>query len=418
MNTRFSITRLLVIVVFYLNGAILQSQTIEKFYSISGVVKDKRTEKPVENVNVSAKGTNVGTVTNQDGEFVLKILEHLSVKEIEFSCIGYFNAQVAITKNMAPNQVFYIVPQIIELSQVEVFSWKNPRDLVEIAMEKISDNYSIKPTKLTGFYRETIQKKSIYINISEAVIQVYKTSYMSDVDQDRVQILKGRNLISNRKSDTLDVKFVGGPTIPVFMDIVKNRDILLSQENLNFYSFKMGETITINGKLQFVVIFEPRTISDFPLYYGTLYIDKENYAFTRAEFNVDMSDKEKVTRNMLKDKPLGLRFTPEHITSVVTYRQIENKTYLNYIRNEIKFKCVWKRKLFATNFTILNETVITDIEENNVTRIAPKDAFSTRKALSREAAAYYDEDFWGVYNIIEPTETLENAVNILKKKQK
>ena len=31
---------------------------------------------------------------------------------------------------------------------------------------------------------------------------------------------------------------------------------------------------------------------------------------------------------------------------------------------------------------------------------------------------FMDEDFWGAYNIIEPTESLESAVNKLKKQQK
>jgi hypothetical protein len=285
-------------------------------------------------------------------------------------------------------------------------------------MEKIEKNYSMKPNLLTGFYRETIQKRGNYIHISEAVIQVYKTSYSMNVDNDKVQILKGRKLISPNKKDTLDVKFLGGPNMPVVLDIVKNPDVLLSKEELDFYSFKMGETSTINDKLQYVVHFQPQRNLDYPLYVGTLYIDRDNFSFTRAEIIMDMSDKLKVVNSILREKPFGLRFTPEEVTYIVTYKQLNDKTYLNYINNVVKFKCDWKRKLFATNFTINNETVITDIEENNVTKIATKDAFSMRKSLRNEVSDYYDEDFWGAYNIIEPSESLENAVNRLKKQQK
>jgi hypothetical protein len=157
---------------------------------------------------------------------------------------------------------------------------------------------------------------------------------------------------------------------------------------------------------------------DFPLYVGALYIDRENFSFTRAEISMDMSDKLKVINTILKDKPYGLRFTPEEVTYIVTYKQLNDKTYLNYVNNVVKFKCDWKRKLFATTFTINNETVITDIEENSVTKIATKDAFSLKKSLRNEVNDYYDDDFWGAYNIIEPSESLENAVNRLKKQQK
>ena len=418
MKTISSKIVLLVTMTLFLSAAVTKSQNSETYYSISGVVKDKSTGKAVKYVNVSAKGTHVGTVTNEDGEFMLKIQKSLSVNEIELSCIGYFNAKAAVSKKIEQNQNFYIIPQSFQINEIEVFSWKNPCDLVELAMEKIEKNYSMSPNLLTGFYRETIQKKGNFIHISEAVIQVYKTSYMMNVDNDKVQILKGRKLISSKKNDTLDVKFIGGPNMPVVLDIVKNPDIVLSKEDLDFYSFKMGETTSINDKLQYVVHFQPQVNMSYPLYNGTLYIDRENFSISRAEFSIDMSDKSKVIDAILKDKPLGLRFTPEEVTYTVTYKQLNNKTYLNYINNVVKFKCDWKRKLFATYFVINNETVITDIEENNVSKIAAKDAFSTRKSLSYEVAAYFDEDFWGAYNIIEPSESLENAVNRLKKHQK
>jgi len=403
---------------FILCSSIVIAQETETYFSINGVVKDARSRKGIGGVNVSAKGTNIGTVTNEDGEFVIKLVEPVTVREIELSCVGYINVKFAISKDMDQNQTFLITPQSFLLSEIEIFSWKNPRDLVELAIGKVEQNYSARPNLMTGFYRETIQKRRNYIHISEAVIQVYKTPYRQNVDFDRSQVLKGRSLVSPKKSDTLDVKFLGGPNMPVFIDIVKNPDVIISKEVLPYYSYKMGETTTINDRLQFVVLFEPQASFEFPLYRGVLYIDQETFAFTRAEFSMDMGDRLKVTNAILKAKPIGLRFTPEEVAYIVTYKQNNNKTYLNYIRNEVKFKCDWRRRLFATNYTIVNETVITDNEEENINRIASRDAFSMRKSLSAEVDSYYDEDFWGAYNIIEPTESLENAVGRLKRLQR
>ena len=401
-----------------LYSSIVTAQETENYFSVSGIVKDARSRRSVGGVNVSAKGTNIGTVTNEDGEFVLKLIEPLTVREIEFSCVGFINTTIPISKEMEQNQTFFITPQAFTLSEVEVFSWRNPRDLVELAIDKVEQNYSLKPNLLTGFYRETIQKRRNFIHISEAVIQVYKTPYRQNADFDRSQVLKGRSLVSPKKSDTLDVKFLGGPNMPVYIDIVKNPDVILSREVLPYYSYKMGETTTINDRLQHVVHFEPQAITEFPLYRGTLYIDRETFAFTRAEFSMDMSDRLKVTNTILRSKPAGLRFTPDEVLYVVTYKQLNDKTYLNYIRNEVRFRCDWRRRLFATNYTIVNETVITDTEEENIARIASRDAFSMRKSLSAEVASYYDEDFWGAYNIIEPTESLESAVGRLKRLQR
>ena len=392
-----------------------QNEGENDFYTVSGVVKDKTTKKALEYVNVTALGTNIGTITNEDGEFTLKINKTLNIKEIRLSCLGYYNALITASSNNNGVREFLMTPESFLLSEVLVFSWRNPRDLVKAAIDKIEENYETKPNMLTGFYRETIQKRRNYINISEAVIEVYKDSYLRPADRDQVKILKGRKLISPKKADTLSIKFLGGPNMPIFLDIIKNPEILLDKESLMNYSFTMGEATSIDDRMQFCVHFEPMVILPYPLFSGTIYIDRATLSFTRAQFVMDQSDKQKVITSILKEKPIGLRFTPEEVSYVVTYKQQGDKTYLNYIRNEIKFKCDWKRRLFATSYEVSSEAIITDRTDQNVTRMPGKETFSIRQSLSQEVSLYQDENFWSSYNIIEPTESLENAVNRLKK---
>ncbi|MDR1335482.1 MAG: carboxypeptidase-like regulatory domain-containing protein [Tannerella sp.] len=387
------------------------------FYVTAGIVKDVRTKKPVEYVNVSAPGTHVGTVTNEDGEFTLKIRKELRAKEIRLSCIGYYNAVISVTENNREEEVrtFFMTPDSYSLSEIQVFSWKNPRDLIRAALDRVENNYVMKPNMLTGFYRETIQKRRRYITISEAVVDLYKGPYNQPAGLDRVRVLKGRKLISPKMADTLSVKLQGGPNMAVYMDLVKNPDLLLDREVIQYYTYKMGETTSIDDRLQYVVHFEPQMILPYPLYRGTFYIDRETLSFTRAEFKMDLRDRQKVISAILIEKPRGLRFTPEEVSYIVTYKYQGDKAYLNYIRNDIKFRCDWKRRLFTTGYTVSGETVITDRDERNVTRIPAREAFSIRKSLSQEVALYRDENFWGNYNIIEPTESLESAVNKLRK---
>jgi len=385
------------------------------YFTVSGVIKDKNTKKTIEYVNVSALGTSVGTISNEDGEFTLKISHSHNVSEIQLSRMGYVNAIIKINRNETEVKTIYLTPEALMLGEVLVFSWRNPRDLVKAAIDKIDVNYAMKPNLLTGFYRETIQKRRNFITISEAVIEIYKASYNLPPERDQVRILKGRKLISPKQSDTLSVKFLGGPNMPAYLDIVKNPDVLLSTEMLPYYEFKMLESTSIDDRLHFVVSFDPQMITEYALYTGKAYIDQETLAFSRMEFRMDMRDKLKVTNAILKNKPVGLRFTPEDVAYVVTYKQQDGKTYLNYIRNEVKFKCDWKRRLFATNYEVIAESVITDRNDQNITRLPNRETFSTRQSLSQEVALYQDENFWSHYNIIEPTESLENAVNRLKK---
>jgi hypothetical protein len=393
----------------------MQAQNEENFFIIGGIVKNSKNKKNIEYVNISVVGTNITTIANADGEFVIKINNELNINEIELSCLGYYNARYTVTHADLLNQIFYLSPRPIELKEIEILSWKNPADLIEAAIDNIEINYSNAPNLLKAFYRETIQKGKKYMNISEAVMEIYKSSYLKNATGDKVQILKGRKLLSSNNKDTLAVKLVGGPNMAVFIDVVKNPDILLDKEFLHFYSYKLKEAVSINDRLQYAVHFKPQIIASQPLYSGIFYIDQETLSFTRVEFNMEMRDKAKVTELILKNKPNGLRFTPDEISYIVSYKQQEGKTHLSYIRNEIYFKCDWKKRLFSTRYTVISEMVVTERETENVSKIAGKNAFSTRKSLSEEVTLYYDRNFWGAYNIIEPTESLESAIGKLKK---
>lgn len=408
-----------VLAVLILSGVIpLTAQdNVEKYTIVSGVIKDKSNKKKLEHVNVSIPESNIGTVTNTDGEFSLKIPESIQAKDIEVSHIGYLNARIPLKGESLTEQTIWLSPYANLLSEILVRA-RDPRSIVEEALRKIPTNYSLKSNMLKGFYREIAQKGRRYINISEAVIDIYKTPYNETAERDRVQISKGRRLLSQKQSDTLAVKLLGGPNMAIYIDVVKNPDCLLAKEDLLFYEFRMEDPTSIGDRSQYVISFRPKVKLSYPLCYGTLYIDKERLSFTRAEFNLSMDDKNKATQAILRKKPFGLHFKPVEVSYLVSYKNQGDVTYLSYIRNSIRFKCDWKRKLFSTNYTILSEMVVTDREENNITAIPYKVAFKQNHVFSDKVDNFTNDNFWGAYNIIEPTESLEHAVNKLKKQQK
>lgn len=386
------------------------------YITISGVVKDKSNKKKLEYVNISVPGSNTGTVTNADGAFSFKVKESIHADRVEISHIGYANTQIQLNGKNISNQTVLLTPSSNLLQEV-LINARNPRQIVEEAIKKIPVNYSSKNNMLTGFYRETAKKGRHYINISEAIIDIYKTTYSEEADYDRVKITKGRKLLSQKQNDTLVVKLIGGPNLSLYVDIVKNRHVVLDPEMISCYSFHMDEPTTISGRPQYVISFLPQVILPYALYYGKLYIDKERLSVTCAEFNLSVNNKSKVTQAILRKKPFGLRFKPLEISFFVNYKERDGVTYLNYIRSNVEFKCDWKRRLFSTNYSVLSEMVVTDREENNITYIPAKMSFKETQSLSDKVTDFLDENFWGAYNIIEPTESLESAVNRLKKQQ-
>ena len=80
----------------------------------------------------------------------------------------------------------------------------------------------------------------------------------------------------------------------------------------------------------------------------------------------------------------------------------------------MRFACDWRKRLFRTRYTTVNELVITDVMPE-ATAIDRKERFRQRDILSDKAPEFLDPDFWKDYNIIEPTESLEHAIDRLRK---
>ena len=380
---------------------------------LTGRVMSRADGKVLPHVSVSSPDGAQQTVTNDDGEFILKTPGRPSY--IELSHLGYHTRRVTIG-NQTENLEIRLVPSAIMLEEV-VVSMNDPLEVVLSAMQKIPVNYSREPSLMHCFYRETAQKGNRFIAVSEAITDMYKTSYKYDVRGDAVQIVKGRRIMSTRASDTLGVKVMGGPVIPIMLDVVKNSEVILTREELKHYQLTMEIPERIDYRSQYVISFAPRYQLSHPLFYGKFYIDQETLAFTRVELQLDMRNRDLATAYMLVHKPLGLRFSPRELTTVINYQTQDNVTRISYVRNVMRFKCDWKRRLFASTYTVTTEMVVTaQAPPSEVYAIRRRDSFGQRDKFYDKVTFFDEPDFWGDYNIIEPTESLEHAIDKLKKK--
>ena len=396
-----------------------EAATVQAEYVVTGLIKDQETHKKLENVNISLVGTNIGTVSNADGTFSLKIPAEWGNSDLEFSHLGYLNTRLSSDawRKQLHQPVVWMASAGHLLDEVIVLGG-HARQLVEMALSKIQENYPQHPNRMTLFYRETVQKRRRYIGISEAMMELYKTAYnRRSIQQDRVQLTKGRRLLSQKQSDTLIVKVVGGPTLSQTFDFVKNSDLLFDDETINYYAFQQEPSVMLDDRMQYVIRFTPQVILDYALFTGKLYIDRERMAFTRAEFELDLSDRVKAVSSILRKKPAGLRFRPLEMSFLVTYQQRGEETVQNYVRNVIRFKCDWKRLLFSSTYTAVSEMVVVDRDEQPAEAIPFRDSFRPRQILYDEVPKYWHADYWKDYNIIEPTESLEHAVDKLRKQK-
>lgn len=389
---------------------VVSSACAQQLVQVSGTVVSQTTGKALAGASVTGDGHTV--VTNDDGYFVLKTDTEL--KTITVSHVGYRAQRVRLSQPSEQPLRIRLKPATIQLQEVLVMAG-NARELVSTAISKIPQNYSQQPELLRCFYRETAQKRQRYIMVAEGVVDMFKTAYDYQSDNDRVAIRKGRRLLSPRRGDTLTVKVTGGPVLPVQLDMVKRRDFLLNEEELDCYHLEMEMPTTIGDRQQYVVSIRPRRKMPYALYYGRLYIDQETLAFTRAELSLDMSDRHKATEMMLVRKPLGVRFRPKELSLLLDYRFEDGVTRISYIRTFFRFNCDWRRRLFATSFTACCEMVVTGQTATTGRPIRGRESFDQRDAFFDKVDYFLDPVFWQDYNIIEPTESLNRAITRLMK---
>ena len=313
MNSLYKIlviTTILILAIFS-NPAMVKADS--QIVEFSGVIKNEKNKKAIGNVSVTVPGTNIGTVTNSDGFFKLKIPASSIKNGIKIEQIGYQNLEMPLDHRNPSLQIF-LQPSGKELKEVLVLGG-NPRDIVEAAIKKIPQNYSDKDVLFSGFYRETVQKGNRFISISEAMVDILKRPYDRRTTRgEKVKINRGRKLVSPKPADTLGVKLMGGPYIPLALDAVKNGDHLFTIEEIDNFQFRMEGGETIDGRPHYSISFRPTVDLPYPINQGTLYIDGENLSISRVEFELDMKDKAKVTRSILQKKPSGLKFKPLEVS--------------------------------------------------------------------------------------------------------
>lgn len=379
------------------------------YITINGIVKDSKTRDIVPFASVSVPNSNIGTVSNSEGEFILKIPANLNTAEFEITHIGYLNSLNKIQASNGKPTVYFIDPHILSLQEI-VIRPESPEMLVRMAIANVSKNFSTSPVMMQGFYRETIKQRRDYLSISEAVVDIYKSSY-TGFENDRVKIFKGRKGTNIKKADTLVVKLQGGPAVSLLIDVVKNPDYLFSTEAQRDYKYEIVGVTNIDNKLNYIISFSPITVQPYALFYGKFYIEQEKLALTMVEFNLDLSDKAKAESFFIKKKPLGLTMTPTATSYLVRYKMQPNGRYfVNYVRNEMKFKADWKKRWFNSYYTVMSEMAITDISTAEVAKIPSDEQFKMNMVLNDRIEDLQDENFWGNSNIIEPEQSIQNAI--------
>ncbi len=299
-------------------GAKMSPSDTTGYVVVSGKVINTENGNPVMFASVFVQGTHIGTVSNSEGQFILKVPKRYERQKIGFSSMGYKTVLVAVEAMTGRKNIIRMVPDVIPLAPV-VVEKLDPLVLIKEYRRRIKENYGRQAAMMTAFYRETVKKKNKYLSVGEAVLDIYKAPYGS-VEADRVRIYKGRKAEYVTKEDTLMMKLQGGPVTIVMLDLVKKPGDILSPPVVGYYDFSMGGEVMIDGRPSYVIRFDQKDTVSIPLYKGIIYLDKETYAIAAVEFSISPKQLDKAARYMIIRKPAGLTVDVLGGSYLVKYR--------------------------------------------------------------------------------------------------
>jgi len=407
---------LMFLVCFLLISNFSFAQNTKEF---KGRVIDSDTNDPLAFATLVVDGTNISTVTNTNGKFILKVPIDSQNKIVSISYLGYKKEELALSSLKKKNNKIELEESATVLVEIDLINLpKDAEALVRKSLKKRGGNYLNNEVTMTGFYRETIKKRHKDASLSEAVVKIHKRPYESN-KRDVITLVKARKNTNYARLDTIALKLQGGPFSTLYTDFMKYPEYIFSENDLSHYNFTFGKSTQTNDKLIYLVHFEQKVDVNGVLYYGKLFIDADTYALTSAIYNLNVKNREEASKFFVRKKPKKATVYPTEAAYQVNYRVKGGKWYYGYSNIKLSFIVKWENKWFKSRYTLQSEMAITDWKINNAAvNVKHRDRLKPNMILLDEASGFSDPEFWGEYNIIEPEKSIEAAIRKIRKQLK
>jgi len=268
--------RLFILFFLRLLSTLIFAQSIE----LKGIVIDSITSLPIAYAGVGVKRLGIGTLTNEQGKFILKVPNSAQDHIINIQILGYKSYSFTFRHNNQNQFICKLSPSPIKLEEVTVVPRDTLLNLLRLAYKNISRNYPVKPQKYTGFYRE-VQKANdtLFLNFTEAILDVYKQGYDGNSNLGQIRIIKSRKNNFPGTDTINNVRFYGGPHLAHTGDFVFKRSDFINPRHFKNYSYWLSGTQKLNESEVYIIGFKHHNDSII----GTLFIDRNSLAYIELE---------------------------------------------------------------------------------------------------------------------------------------
>ncbi|MBN2486349.1 MAG: carboxypeptidase-like regulatory domain-containing protein [Bacteroidales bacterium] len=384
-------------------------------HPVQGRVLDRKNN-PVPFATIYFENSGKGTIANVEGYFRLLVPAGMIFDTLTISSVGFEAAKISPETYLSQNLLVNLKTAVVPIRDIIVRP-EVPEDIVLQSYEKRIRNYSSKQVLMTAFFRETSKQDNDYISLTEALVEVYKTAYLSNAD-DLIVLLKGRNGSNINKSELVNLVVQGGLYNGIRLDVAKYGSYFYSSDAFLEYDFRMSRTTFIKGRQTYVIAFDMKEGLDYAGYKGLLYFDAESLALVRAEFEISARGLKYAKADLVRKTPRGFSAKPLYARYEVEYRYYNNTWNLHYAHSEINIKVRKSgrrgEQAFSCNFVSTSEFVVTDIDDSPSARARYRDSARPHDVLYQQVKNT-GETFWEGSNIILPEEPLLSTIGKLQK---
>lgn len=358
--------------------------TNSEWVLIEGVITDEENNEPVPYATVRVQRTSVGTISNEEGRFLLKLERKFEKDSLVISCLGYQTRKISCRKIAGEKRHKITLRKIaIELDQVVVSSL-TPSQLIEEAIKRIPENYSQEGATLDGFYRTASRENGKFVRLLEAAVKVKQIGFENGeraVEYVNTRKSKDRRNYRHEETNLLQEAMT--------FDHVSSRRGFLSKFNRDFWRYELAGFTRLNGDDIYIVKAHLSTNKKLIQHEATLYIEESTYAIVKIDYHYTWT---KGQRTSFND---SLFCADQSWKGVFQYNKIPGtkKYYLNYFnfRNK-KELSDWKKEKQA-ELEVYNEFIVQSVKESH------KDEINSEKKPDLYQDTSYNREFWSNYSV-------------------
>jgi hypothetical protein len=379
---------------------------------ISGRVTDEESAEPLPYATVGISHRGRGTVTNFNGDFILRLDNQYIDDTLSVSYVGYVNRLIPVRSlpgnilTISMERDYIPIPEIIIRAQ-------DPHLIIRKILSSVASNYGTAPVLLTGFYREGVYRRKEPQIYSEAVVQIYKSPYARSLQNDQIKVLRSRKIENLEVKDTLAVRLKAGLSATLTLDVMKNMFDFLDPASFNSYEYHLTDIVTIDDQSAFVISFRQREDITEPLMEGDIYVNVDNYALILADFEINPLFIDQTATYYISRLPRAYSMRPEYVRYRTRYRNVNGRYYLSHVRGDLGFLARGRKRIFNSRFNIFFELAVTDHRTTDVARFDHDEVAPAYSVFSNTITGY-DAGFWKGFDFLKPEDDLIEALQKLE----